>query len=131
MSTCSDAEIAAQIPGTALRANRFPGFTVLTFAAQAIAHHVNLGEGLMKLPVIERVINLLDENDNTFLNTTYEQAEVCVREGDVDGVRAIDGQFAILAKNQHIVRMARSIGRPMRYFLAKQKAGPCLSLIHI
>ena len=41
-------------------------------------------------------------------------------------VRAIDGQFAILAKNQHIVRMARSIGRPMRYFLAKQQSGPCL-----
>ena len=87
----------------------------------------------MKLPVIERVINLLDPAENTFLNTTFEEAEAAVQIGDADKVRAIDGQFAILAKNEHIVRMARSIGRPMRYFLAKQKAGPCLvlSLIHI
>jgi asparagine synthase (glutamine-hydrolysing) len=80
----------------------------------------------MKLPVIERVINLLDSNENTFLNTTYDEAEAAVQSGDADRVRAIDGQFAILAKTDHIVRMARSIGRPMRYFLAKQKAGPCL-----
>lgn len=80
----------------------------------------------MKLPVIERVINLLDPTANTFLNTTYDAAEAAVQSGEADKVRAIDGQFAILAKNQHIVRMARSIGRPMRYFLAKQKAGPCL-----
>ena len=80
----------------------------------------------MKLPVIERVINLLDASDNTFLNTTHDEAVAAVESGDVERVRALDGQFAILARHKHFVRMARSIGRPMRYFLAKQKTGPCL-----
>ena len=46
--------------------------------------------------------------------------------GDAAQVREIDGQFALVHRNGHIIRMARSIGRPMRYFLAKQVAGPCL-----
>ena len=41
-------------------------------------------------------------------------------------VGEIDGQFAIMQKRGNIVRMARSIGRPMRYFLAKRAEGPCL-----
>ena len=46
--------------------------------------------------------------------------------GDPERIRAIDGQFAIVQKRGNLVRMARSIGRPMRYFLAKQADGPCL-----
>lgn len=80
----------------------------------------------MKLPVVERVINLLDPNASTFLNMDYDEALERVASGDPQRVREIDGQFAILARQGHIVRMARSIGRPMRYFLAKQKDGPCL-----
>ena len=45
---------------------------------------------------------------------------------DAARVRGIDGQFALLQKRGNIVRMARSIGRPMRYFLAKLVDGPCL-----
>jgi asparagine synthase (glutamine-hydrolysing) len=41
-------------------------------------------------------------------------------------VGKIRGQFAICEQSGKTIRMARSIGRPMRYFLAKQKAGPCL-----
>src|SRR5690606_41719641 len=49
-----------------------------------------------------------------------------ISSGDVEQVRDIDGQFAILQKVGNTVRMARSISRPMRYFLAKQTDGPCL-----
>ncbi len=80
----------------------------------------------MKLPVIERVINLLDPSANTILNMSLDEAMQRVQSGDVNQVRAIDGQFALLAKSGNVVRMARSIGRPLRYFLAKQQAGPCL-----
>ena len=45
---------------------------------------------------------------------------------DPQRVREIDGQFALVHRRGHIIRMARSIGRPMRYFLAKQIDGPCL-----
>jgi asparagine synthase (glutamine-hydrolysing) len=57
---------------------------------------------------------------------TNEEAVAAVASGDPARVRAIDGQFAIIQKQGHVVRLARSIGRPMRYFLAKQVAGPCL-----
>jgi asparagine synthase (glutamine-hydrolysing) len=75
---------------------------------------------------IERVVNLLDPQGNVLLDTTLEDAESAVRSGVAARVRAIRGQFAILQQEGKTIRMARSIGRPMRYFLAKQAAGPCL-----
>lgn len=75
---------------------------------------------------IERVVNLLDPTGNTLLDTTLGEAEAAVRSGSPALVRKIRGQFAILQQEGKTVRMARSIGRPMRYFLAKQAAGPCL-----
>jgi asparagine synthase (glutamine-hydrolysing) len=56
----------------------------------------------------------------------YEEAYRRVKSGDAQAVREIDGQFAILAYEGKEIRMARSIGRPMRYFLAKKADGPCL-----
>ena len=78
------------------------------------------------IQTIERLINLLDPTANVLLNTDYDEAAAAVASGDVERVNAIDGQFAIVAKTGNIVRMARSIGRPMRYFLAKQAEGPLL-----
>ncbi|MBC8355382.1 MAG: asparagine synthetase B family protein [Planctomycetes bacterium] len=75
---------------------------------------------------VERLVDLIDPNANVLLNMTNEAAAAAVASGDPDRVRAIDGQFAIIQKQGNIVRLARSIGRPMRYFLAKQVAGPCL-----
>ena len=75
---------------------------------------------------IERLVNLVDPAGNVLLNVTPQEAEEAVASGDPSRVRAIDGQFAIVAKRGNIVRMARSIGRPMRYFLAKQASGPML-----
>jgi len=75
---------------------------------------------------IERLIDLLDPTGNVILNMSLEKAIQQVGSGDPEHVRKIDGQFAIYHKQGHIVRMARSIGRPMRYFLAKHSEGPCL-----
>ena len=80
----------------------------------------------MQIQTIERLVNLLDPASNVFLNTDYEEAAAAVASGEVDKVNAIDGQFAIVTKTGNIVRMARSIGRPLRYFLAKQAEGPLL-----
>ena len=41
-------------------------------------------------------------------------------------MRRIDGHFALVATAGVHVRMARSIGRPLRYFIAKRSAGPAL-----
>ena len=75
---------------------------------------------------VERLVDLLDPTGNTILNMSVEQARERVGRGEPAGVREIDGQFALIHKRGTTIRMARSIGRPMRYFLAKRAEGPCL-----
>ncbi len=75
---------------------------------------------------IHRVINKLDPAGNLMLNMTLDDAVAMVASGDAEKVAQIDGQFAICAQVDRVVRMARSIGRPLRYFLAKKADGPCL-----
>jgi asparagine synthase (glutamine-hydrolysing) len=75
---------------------------------------------------IERFINLLDPAANQIFNMSVAEAEERVGSGDPAKVREIEGQFALVHRRGRTVRMARSIGRPMRYFLAKQIDGPCL-----
>lgn len=75
---------------------------------------------------VERFVNLLDPAANTIFNMTVDDAIARVGTGDAKKVREIDGQFALVHRDGNQIRMARSIGRPMRYFLAKQVDGPCL-----
>ena len=75
---------------------------------------------------VERVVDLMDPAENVLLNMSYDEAAERVGSGDPQRVGEINGQFAIIQKRGNIVRMARSIGRPMRYFLAKRAEGPCL-----
>lgn len=75
---------------------------------------------------IERVVNLLDPDANQILNMTVEDATNRLATGDVNQVRQIDGHFALIHKDGQLIRMARSLGRPLRYFLAKRSEGPCL-----
>jgi asparagine synthase (glutamine-hydrolysing) len=75
---------------------------------------------------VERLVNLLDPSANLLLNMSLEEALARLASGDADQVREIDGQFALVHKQGVAVRMARSIGRPLRYFLAKRAEGPCL-----
>jgi asparagine synthase (glutamine-hydrolysing) len=75
---------------------------------------------------VERLVDLLDPAANVLLNMTLAEALQHVGSGDPERVRRIDGQFALIHKQGPIIRMARSIGRPMRYFLAKRAEGPCL-----
>jgi asparagine synthase (glutamine-hydrolysing) len=75
---------------------------------------------------IERVVDLLDPSSNRIGNMTVEEARRRVLSGSGEAVREIDGSFALLAREGKTVRMARSLDRPMRYFLAKRAEGPAL-----
>jgi len=75
---------------------------------------------------VEKVVDLTDPSANRILNMTLEEARQRVLSGEADAVREIEGSFALLARNGKTVRMARSLDRPMRYFLAKREAGPAL-----
>jgi asparagine synthase (glutamine-hydrolysing) len=81
---------------------------------------------MQSVQLIERLINLVAPTGNVILNMSLDEALVRVASGDPEQVRQIDGQFALIHKSGKIVRMARSIGRPLRYFIAKQHAGPVL-----
>jgi len=75
---------------------------------------------------VERVVNLLDPSLNDLFTMSVEQALEAVGSGELRRIRQIDGNFALMHHGGQLVRMARSIGRPMRYFLAKRSEGPCL-----
>lgn len=75
---------------------------------------------------INRVVDLTHPEKNTIYNMSHEEAVDIVRSGDVKRIREIDGQFALLSIEGKSIHMARSIGRPIRYFIAKLEDGPCL-----
>ena len=75
---------------------------------------------------IERVVDLLDSSTNHILNLSLDEARARVLSGAPEAVREIEGSFALLARDGKTVRLARSMDRPMRYFLAKRAEGPAL-----
>lgn len=75
---------------------------------------------------LERVVDLLDPSLNRLTEGTIEEARQKILSGDPEAVRGIRGSFALIAKQGKTVRMARSLDRPMRYFLAKRHEGPAL-----
>tara|TARA_Y100001934_G_scaffold37951_1_gene44177 strand:+ start:94 stop:1413 length:1320 start_codon:yes stop_codon:yes gene_type:complete len=79
---------------------------------------------------IERVIDLTDPNETELINLNPDEARQCMLEGAPESVRNFDGSFALVAKNGKEVKLARSLDRPLRYFLAKQIEGPALIVAH-
>jgi asparagine synthase (glutamine-hydrolysing) len=75
---------------------------------------------------LERVVDLLDPALNRIHNLSIEDARQRVLSGKAEAVREIDGSFALIAREGRTVRLARSLDRPMRYFLAKRHEGPAL-----
>jgi len=75
---------------------------------------------------IRRVVDLVDSQTQQILNMDLEAARSLLLSEDANGVRNIDGSFALMAQSGELVRMARSLDRPLRYFLAKEVDGPML-----
>ena len=77
---------------------------------------------------LERVVDLLDPAGNRFDHLTADEARRRVLHGAPEAVRQIEGSFALVAQEGKRVRLARSLDRPMRYFLAKRAEGPALDV---
>ena len=75
---------------------------------------------------IHRVVNLIPDSDQTILNMTVDDARARMLSGDPAAVLGIHGAFALVARDGERVYLARSLNRPLRYFLAKEVAGPML-----
>jgi asparagine synthase (glutamine-hydrolysing) len=75
---------------------------------------------------LSRVIDLTDAAGNRIYSHTIDEARALVASGDSAAVARIDGEFALVGQNGKRVCMARTIGRLMRYFIAKWHDGPIL-----
>jgi asparagine synthase (glutamine-hydrolysing) len=78
-----------------------------------------------RIPV-SRVIDLTDATNNRVYNMPVEEARAIVATGDADAIARIDGEFALVGQRGRTVCLARTIGRLLRYFIAKWKDGPIL-----
>ena len=75
---------------------------------------------------ISRVINLISEESQRLWSVEESDARRRLLAGEVGAILGIDGSFALVAQEGERVVLARSLDRPMRYFLAKSADGPVL-----
>lgn len=75
---------------------------------------------------MERVVDLTDPAANQIYNMSLDDARRLLFDRPAEAVQEIEGSFALLARSGKTVKMARSLDRPMRYFLAKRSEGPAL-----
>lgn len=75
---------------------------------------------------LERVVDLLEPGRNRIYNLTVEKARQLLADHPAEAARQIEGSFALVGRRGKTAIMARSLDRPMRYFLAKRAAGPVL-----
>ena len=75
---------------------------------------------------IAQVINLIPDGSQHLWSGDLASARRAVLDANPASVLAIDGSFALVAQDGERVVLARSLERPLRYFLAKAAAGPVL-----
>jgi asparagine synthase (glutamine-hydrolysing) len=75
---------------------------------------------------VARVVDLTDPALNQLQGVSLDEARARVASGDAAAISALDGSYALVGVNGIAVRLARSLDRPLRYFLAKEKEGPLL-----
>lgn len=80
----------------------------------------------MRHQTIARVLNLIPDEDQQILNMAVDDARALLLAENPADVLRIEGSFALIARDGQRVRLARSLDRPLRYFLAKEKDGPML-----
>ena len=75
---------------------------------------------------IAQVINLIPDGAQHLWSGDLAAARRSLLDADPTAILAIDGSFALVAQEGERVVLARSLERPLRYFLAKAVDGPVL-----
>ncbi|MDP3767689.1 MAG: asparagine synthase-related protein [Dehalococcoidia bacterium] len=75
---------------------------------------------------IARVVNLIPVESQRFWSGNEADARRRLLAADPAGMLEIQGSFALVAQEGERVVLARSLDRPLRYFLAKATDGPVL-----
>ncbi|MFQ5691011.1 MAG: asparagine synthase-related protein [Gemmatimonadota bacterium] len=75
---------------------------------------------------VARMRDLIPPETQEIRNMSLEEARRRLLADDPASLLEIEGSFALVARDGERVRLARSLDRPLRYFLAKQAEGPLL-----
>jgi asparagine synthase (glutamine-hydrolysing) len=77
-------------------------------------------------PNKDRLIDLSRSEGNWTPGMTEDECRSIVRSGNVSRIGEIPGHFAFAEREGRTVRMARTLGKPLRYLVAKRLDGPFL-----
>ncbi|MBV9850861.1 MAG: asparagine synthetase B family protein, partial [Armatimonadetes bacterium] len=75
---------------------------------------------------VERLVDLVGPQQAGLTAMTPPEVTEAVRQGDVAALGRTEGHFAATARDGQTVRLARTLGIPLRYFVAKMFHGPFL-----
>ena len=75
---------------------------------------------------VERLVDLTGPRQSAGNGVTGAELTEAVRRGDTDALARMSGNFAGAARDGQTVRLARTLGYPLRYFVAKMFHGPFL-----
>ena len=75
---------------------------------------------------VERLVDLVGAQASGLTGASLDTIGAAVQAGDVATLAATNGHFAVTERDGQTVRLARTIGVPLRYFVAKMFHGPML-----
>lgn len=75
---------------------------------------------------VERLVDLVGPREAGLCGAGLGEVAEAVRTGDVGVLERTDGHFAAVGREGQTVRLARTLGVPLRYFVAKMFHGPFL-----
>ena len=75
---------------------------------------------------VDRVVDLVGPRTSGLTGATEAQIVSAVARCDTAALARTDGHFAAIGRDGRTVRLARTIGLPLRYFVAKMYHGPFL-----
>jgi asparagine synthase (glutamine-hydrolysing) len=75
---------------------------------------------------VDRFVDLLGNRQSGLTGLSLDRVGAAVEAADVGALARTDGHFAATARSGHVVRLARTVGVPLRYFVAKMYHGPFL-----
>src|SRR5258708_13637169 len=75
---------------------------------------------------VESLVDLTGLDAAALCPDSQEKIQEAVQAADSEMLAATDGHFAATARSGQTVRLARTIGIPLRYFVAKMFHGPVL-----
>ena len=75
---------------------------------------------------VDRTVDLVGARSSGLSGAREQDVVSAIRRCDASTLAATDGHFAAIARDGRTVRLARTVGIPLRYFVAKMYHGPFL-----